>query len=972
MKSSLTKIIACCVMGAFIFAQIGEVSAFAVEAGELINVAFADYEGYTGLANRDGGGRDDGGIPFRNQPTTVNFDSGTSGTLRGYVTAENAGLPDAAEHGTVLKCTLGNNELNWIGTAPVAVFADYATVMPTGGTLKTVQHQRFTADFLAADADNAWLLAFRGITSNRTITNNPFNLIQVFGGEIVFINSTESTNFDNAGYPHIRMPCTVGEWYNIEVLVNFEDYTYDAWLNGVLVAKNLEFGSPNAKSSIYPVSFLFRTLNKRGGTAGVDGSTGGVDKTFYLDNISLDLVDARPVISTVTPKNGFGDFPVNGGEIVFSSSKELDIANVPNVLVKDSGGTVILSETTVDGKKIIVTFPQQLEFSTAYTATLPAGSQSVDGAATEADESLTFTTMQKGLSVGQAKFSDNGGVPLSTFPPDGTVKADVQIFNPFDAEEPAALIIAAYDEHDNMVACNIKEDIIPAGAAKPFTASINLGGIGTIVRISAFAVESLENLSLLHSNCVSLTSTGVETEILNGDTGEASVAVDTPEVVGQNIVISGRVAPAGYRMILLGITQPDGSPLLILPFFSGIDGSFRKEFLLPTSGASGTYSIKVGGRQINTEIKALSYMNPGERQTLLDNINNASSLAAVEMLLEGLRPKIQLDGVNFNKNAYMAIFEQQPYAAYDEILETLVKATSLLSELNTLNWAEMSAYLISNHSVVLYNNADVNYYMNLAATEKNKINIIIAEKTSFANFGEFRTTFSNAIAKYKISLNTTSKGGGGGSGGQPMIVSGVKPEPITAPVAPPALNENNEKEYAFADLADFDWAKEAVSNLYKTGIINGDGNGNFHPGNPVTRAEFIKMAVCALELGIQESTGEEWYLPYLNTAQANGIIEGDENGDFHPNDQISRQDMAVIVYRMVTLQGFKITGEKVNIFIDDAGMSDYAKQAIYALSQVEIVSGIGDGLFSPLDFANRAQAAKMIYNFVDTILKNRG
>ncbi|MCK9478305.1 MAG: hypothetical protein M0R40_02225 [Firmicutes bacterium] len=332
-----------------------------VFAEPLPPVAFADYEGYTGLVNKDGGGKDEGGIPFRNQPTTVNYDSRTSGTLRSYVTAENAGLPDAAEHGTVLKCTLGNNELNWIGTTPEAVYANYATETPEGCDLYNLQHVKFSADFLAVDADNAWLLAVNGINRNTSkLLNNPFNMVRILNGEIVFINSTASTNFDNTSYPHIRIPYTVDKWYNIELWVDFENFTYDAWLNGRLIGKSLEFGHANATPILYPLTFMFRTLNKRGGTAGVDGSTGGVDKTFYLDNIELRTGaegEIKPIL--ITTKNSDNSYRVAyvpqevvpGAALIAAGYTEGAISEI-DMSVSSSNGSILVAAIDKTAGKI--------------------------------------------------------------------------------------------------------------------------------------------------------------------------------------------------------------------------------------------------------------------------------------------------------------------------------------------------------------------------------------------------------------------------------------------------------------------------------------------------------------------------------------------------------------------------------------------------------------------------------------------
>ena len=87
---------------------------------------------------------------------------------------------------------------------------------------------------------------------------------------------------------------------------------------------------------------------------------------------------------------------------------------------------------------------------------------------------------------------------------------------------------------------------------------------------------------------------------------------------------------------------------------------------------------------------------------------------------------------------------------------------------------------------------------------------------------------------------------------------------------------------------------------------------------------------------------------------------------FNPTATISRQDMAVIIYRLFELSDTEIMGTKVN-FSDEAFISDYAKKAVEALSGAKIINGMGDGTFSPKTAVTRAQAAKVIYELKKTV-----
>jgi endo-1,4-beta-xylanase len=76
--------------------------------------------------------------------------------------------------------------------------------------------------------------------------------------------------------------------------------------------------------------------------------------------------------------------------------------------------------------------------------------------------------------------------------------------------------------------------------------------------------------------------------------------------------------------------------------------------------------------------------------------------------------------------------------------------------------------------------------------------------------------------------------------------------------------------------------------------------------------------------------------------------------------------MAVMLYRTSKYIKLNITvSEDYTAFSDDSVISDYAKNAIYALREAGIINGVSDSKFAPLECATRAQAAKMIYGLLE-------
>lgn len=171
-----------------------------------------------------------------------------------------------------------------------------------------------------------------------------------------------------------------------------------------------------------------------------------------------------------------------------------------------------------------------------------------------------------------------------------------------------------------------------------------------------------------------------------------------------------------------------------------------------------------------------------------------------------------------------------------------------------------------------------------------------------------------------------------------------------------------EEENVFTGFSDISghWAEKNILAMYHKGIINGFTDGTFRPEDNVTRAEFVKMFVSALNLEIggavqfDDVVPEDWHYAYIATAFNAGIVNGVGTG-FNPDGAITRQDASAIVYRAI------MAGEVAEgvTFADDAEIADYAKAAVAALSAKGIILG-SDGYFNPTDNMTRAEAATII------------
>jgi len=178
---------------------------------------------------------------------------------------------------------------------------------------------------------------------------------------------------------------------------------------------------------------------------------------------------------------------------------------------------------------------------------------------------------------------------------------------------------------------------------------------------------------------------------------------------------------------------------------------------------------------------------------------------------------------------------------------------------------------------------------------------------------------------------------------------------------------------SFGDIQRLKWAVDRIVALAARGIVQGVGSDRFAPERELTRAEFIRMLVNALEL---KATGAEptfsdvkasdWYYEALTAAWQLGIVSGYPDGTAGVGQRITREEMAAMVARAAKAANVELAlvQEKAS-FADAAKISTFARQAVTQLQQAGIINGTGGGQFSPKTFSTRAQAAVIIYNIID-------
>lgn len=261
-------------------------------------------------------------------------------------------------------------------------------------------------------------------------------------------------------------------------------------------------------------------------------------------------------------------------------------------------------------------------------------------------------------------------------------------------------------------------------------------------------------------------------------------------------------------------------------------------------------------------------------------------------------------------------------------------------------------------------NNEETYKDYIEITDKIDINLEIAEvlnKTPAKNAQELLSVIRNAIEEDGDNKKEHVMPGGGRGDSSSKRVGYVSSVPVqTSP------EELIGSKTVLKDINDAEWARTAIETLVSAEIINGDGDGNFRPNDLVTREEFVKMLVVAsgkynenAKCYFNDILKKEWHYSYIASAVEAGIVRGISEAVFGKGMYLTRQDMAVLCSRA---KGDIEEVREEAKFKDDGDIADYAKESVLKLYKAGAINGMGDNTFAPFGQATRAQCAQLIYN----------
>lgn len=181
------------------------------------------------------------------------------------------------------------------------------------------------------------------------------------------------------------------------------------------------------------------------------------------------------------------------------------------------------------------------------------------------------------------------------------------------------------------------------------------------------------------------------------------------------------------------------------------------------------------------------------------------------------------------------------------------------------------------------------------------------------------------------------------------------------------------KAVTFDDVNETDWYYHDLSYLVEKDVIHGLSATEFAPDRPITRGEFVTVLSAAAKVDISGFSGEtafsdvsaaDWYGKNVQWASENGLIFGKSPSAFAPQEQITREEAALILYRYDQLFGgidFEVEGV---LFADDANISLWAKDAVYDMQKKDVIHGSG-GKFYPQNNLLRCEALALFANYLN-------
>lgn len=176
----------------------------------------------------------------------------------------------------------------------------------------------------------------------------------------------------------------------------------------------------------------------------------------------------------------------------------------------------------------------------------------------------------------------------------------------------------------------------------------------------------------------------------------------------------------------------------------------------------------------------------------------------------------------------------------------------------------------------------------------------------------------------------------------------------------------------FTDVDKHSWYYEGVSYAVTNELMNGVGNGKFNPEGNMTRAMLVTVlwrytgSPWFPASPFRDVPSGQWYTDAVSWASANEIVSGVSPDKFDPNGNITREQMAAILYRYANRYHMNTSAHgSIYSFVDGSTVHDYAREAFSWAIGARIINGVSSELLLPQGNATRAQVATILMRFIE-------
>ena len=234
--------------------------------------------------------------------------------------------------------------------------------------------------------------------------------------------------------------------------------------------------------------------------------------------------------------------------------------------------------------------------------------------------------------------------------------------------------------------------------------------------------------------------------------------------------------------------------------------------------------------------------------------------------------------------------------------------------------------------------------------------------------------FVKSITVNEQNGTSSSSGGSSGSGNQNNNSQQNQQPSQQQQVQQPEQQQPQEtiNKDTFSDIKTH-WARNDIEVMAAKGIVKGMSNNTFEPNAKVTRAQFVTFLNRALGIlstafnsSFTDVLESNWFAGDAQAASEAGLVKGFD-GEFRPNDPISRQEMAVMLVRAVEYKkgaGLSSSNQK-SVFIDENSISSWALNPVMQAYEQGLLKGRSDKSFSPQDTTTRAEAVVAIMRMME-------